>query len=125
MAPPRIRLVGVVLDSPRPVRLAQFYAALLRGRAVEHDDTWVTLEPLDGGIAHLSFQLEPAYARPVWPASPGRQQMSMHLDLLVDDLAQATARAVSLGGELAAYQPQVDVRVILDPDGHPFCLFEN
>ncbi|WP_169501813.1 VOC family protein [Kribbella catacumbae] len=27
------------------------------------------------------------------------------------------------GAELAAYQPQDNVRVMLDPDGHPFCLY--
>ena len=26
--------------------------------------------------------------------------------------------------ELADFQPQDDVRVLLDPDGHPFCLAE-
>jgi hypothetical protein len=29
-----------------------------------------------------------------------------------------------LGATQAAYQPQDDVRVLIDPDGHPFCLFE-
>jgi len=27
------------------------------------------------------------------------------------------------GGTLAAFQPQEDVRVCLDPAGHPFCLY--
>ena len=27
------------------------------------------------------------------------------------------------GATLAAHQPQKAVRVMLDPDGHPFCLF--
>jgi hypothetical protein len=35
------------------------------------------------------------------------------------------ADAVALGAELAAYQPQEDVRVVLDPDGHPFCLYRD
>jgi hypothetical protein len=46
------------------------------------------------------------------------------LDIAVDDLAAAPARAVALGAIEAAFQPQDDVRVMLDPDGHPFCLFE-
>jgi hypothetical protein len=29
----------------------------------------------------------------------------------------------SCGATLADYQPQDDVRVHLDPDGHPFCLY--
>jgi hypothetical protein len=59
----------------------------------------------------------------VWPAGPGDQQMSVHLDIGVDDLEAACAHAAEVGAELAAFQPQ-DVRVHLDPDGHPFCLFE-
>jgi hypothetical protein len=30
---------------------------------------------------------------------------------------------VALGATVAAYQPQDDVRVVLDPAGHPFCLY--
>jgi len=59
----------------------------------------------------------------VWPAEPGQPQMSMHLEIEVDDLDEALAHAVSVGAELAAYQPQPTVRVLLDPTGHPFCLY--
>ena len=61
--------------------------------------------------------------RPVWPTEAGRPQMSMHLDLEVDDLDRAVAHAVECGAELASYQPQETVRVMLDPAGHPFCLY--
>lgn len=60
---------------------------------------------------------------PVWPAGPGDPQMSMHLDFEVDDLDAAAAHAVAAGARLAGFQPQDDVRVFLDPAGHPFCLF--
>jgi hypothetical protein len=33
------------------------------------------------------------------------------------------AHAVELGARQADFQPQDDVRVMLDPDGHPFCLY--
>jgi hypothetical protein len=49
--------------------------------------------------------------------------MSMHLDVEVDDLDQAVRHAVEAGAELAGYQPQLTVRVMLDPAGHPFCLY--
>jgi Glyoxalase-like domain len=49
--------------------------------------------------------------------------MSMHLDIEVDDLDVAGAPAVEAGATLAEFQPQDDVRVYLDPAGHPFCLF--
>ena len=49
--------------------------------------------------------------------------MMMHLDIYVDDLREAGAHAIALGAVLADFQPQQDVRVYLDPAGHPFCLF--
>ena len=47
----------------------------------------------------------------------------MHLDFQVDDLDAAVAHAVDLGAQEAELQPQDDVRVLLDPVGHPFCLY--
>ena len=35
----------------------------------------------------------------------------------------AVARALELGAELPEHQPQENVRVLLDPAGHPFCLY--
>jgi hypothetical protein len=48
-----------------------------------------------------------------------------HLDFEVDDLEAAVTHAVELGAEVAAFQPQNDVRVMLDPAGHPFCLYND
>ena len=49
--------------------------------------------------------------------------MQLHLDIEVDDLDAGVAAAVALGATVAEFQPQDDVRVCLDPAGHPFCLF--
>ena len=49
--------------------------------------------------------------------------MMMHLDIGVTDLGATVAHATSLGARLAQFQPQEDVRVMLDPAGHPFCLY--
>jgi hypothetical protein len=68
-------------------------------------------------------QHEPQFVRPSWPADADHQQMQLHLDLQVDDIAAATAHAERCGATLATWQPQDDVRVYLDPVGHPFCLF--
>lgn len=46
-----------------------------------------------------------------------------HLDIAVGDLDASVAWATDAGAALADYQPQDDVRVLLDPAGHPFCLF--
>jgi catechol 2,3-dioxygenase-like lactoylglutathione lyase family enzyme len=115
-------LSATVLDSPDAQELAAFYRRLLGWEPREDEPDWVYLTPPGGG-AGLSFQTEPAYVRPVWPAGPGDPQMSLHLDLRVDDLDVASAHAVAAGATVAEYQPQDDVRVHLDPAGHPFCLF--
>ena len=115
-------LRAVVLDSPDAQELAAFYRRLLGWDTDEDEPGWVKLRPPGGG-ASLSFQTESAYVRPVWPAGPGDPQMSMHLDIHVDDLDEASAHAVAAGATGAEFQPQDDVRVHLDPAGHPFCLF--
>ena len=118
----RLALSGVVLDSPDAGALADFYRRLL-GWAVEQDEPgWVKLRSPDGGTG-LSFQTEPQHKPPAWPAGPGDPQMQLHLDFAVEDLAAAGEHAVACGAVLADFQPQDDVRVYLDPAGHPFCLF--
>jgi hypothetical protein len=49
--------------------------------------------------------------------------MMAHLDVEVDDLATAVEHALELGATLPDFQPQEHVRVLLDPVGHPFCLY--
>ena len=78
---------------------------------------------MSGKWCSLSFQTEPFYVRPVWPGAAGEQLMMLHLDIEVDDLGEAGAHAVAQGAVLAEFQPQDDVRVYLDPAGHPFCLW--
>jgi hypothetical protein len=112
---------GVALDAPDGLELAMFYQRLLGWQL--YPGSQPALAPSEDAGYNLAFQTEPNYRRPVWPAREGDQQMSMHLDIEVDDLDQAVAHAVGAGAELAAYQPQENVRVMLDPAGHPFCLY--
>jgi catechol 2,3-dioxygenase-like lactoylglutathione lyase family enzyme len=115
-------LTSTVLGTPDPRKLADFYHRLLGWPIKTDENDWVTLRP-DGGGPGLAFQAEPDHVAPVWPAGPGDQQMMMHLDIEVDDLAAAGAVAEQAGARLAEFQPQDDVRVYLDPAGHPFCLW--
>jgi catechol 2,3-dioxygenase-like lactoylglutathione lyase family enzyme len=119
---PQMILAGVTLDAPDARALADFYHRLLGWTVIQDEADWIVLGAPHGGT-NLSFQTEKQYVRPVWPAGPGDQQMSLHLDIRVDDLETAAAHAVEAGATVAAFQPQDDVRVCLDPDGHPFCLF--
>lgn len=122
MSAPRMSLSGIVLDSPDARQLAAFYRRLLGWATQQDEPGWVKLGSPGGGPG-LSFQTEPAYQRPTWPSDPARQQMMVHLDIAVDDLEAASRHAEAAGAVLAGFQPQQDVRVFVDPAGHPFCLF--
>ncbi len=76
-------------------------------------------------LSAISFHEDVEYEPPVWPSTPGRQQIMSHLDIGTDDLDAAIAHARACGAREADFQPQSDVRVMLDPDGHPFCLFHS
>jgi catechol 2,3-dioxygenase-like lactoylglutathione lyase family enzyme len=116
---------GVVLDAPNAPELAHFYARLLGWRVFGEEDGWATVAPSEDAGYNLAFQSEPNYVRPVWPSEPGKPLMMMHLDIEVDGLDEAVAYAVECGAELAPHQPQDNVRVLLDPAGHPFCLYRD
>ncbi len=117
--------LGIVLGTPDPLGLARFYEDLLGWPVSDADDPdFVTMQVRDLPL-NLAFQLEPHHLPPVWPGGPGQQQMQVHLDVGVTDLEAAAAEAVTLGARLAAHQPQDDVRVLLDPAGHPFCLYRD
>lgn len=133
MIRPGLRVTSVTIGSSRPRELARFYAVLL-GWPVAASEGPTPDEPENGGWAQvrppagvagprLNFEYERCFARPVWPGQPGRQTASQHLDIHVDDLDLAQEWAMACGAVLAPEQPQDDVRVLLDPDGHPFCLF--
>jgi predicted enzyme related to lactoylglutathione lyase len=113
---------GVVLDAPDARSLARFYASLLGWELAADEADGATVAPREG-VAYLGFQTSPEYVRPVWPTVEGSQQMMLHLDFEVSDLETAVNHAVELGAQEAKYQPQENVRVLLDPAGHPFCLY--
>jgi len=124
MTAPHYRLASTVLGTSDPRGLASFYRALLGWETVDDEPEWVKIKPPGGGTG-LAFQLEDSHVPPSWPVVPGDQQMQAHLDIGVDDLGAGESTALSLGASRAAHQPQDDVRVMLDPAGHPFCLFED
>ena len=131
--PPRMDVTSVTIGAPAPRDLAAFYARMLGWPiAVEYparpglppEDGWAQLRPPDGTTGPgLSFEYEAHYTPPVWPSEAGKQHITVHLDIAVKDLDSAVAWAIEAGATLADYQPQPHVRVMLDPAGHPFCLF--
>ena len=116
--------LGTILGTPDPPGLGRFYQGLLGGELDEGDPTFVTLLVRPTDTTSLAFQLEPDHVPPAWPTpGSGDQQMQVHLDVGVSSVAEAVEDAVALGALPAGFQPQDDVRVMLDPAGHPFCLY--
>ena len=113
---------GVVIEAPDPGALARFYSQVLGWPLVKDEPEWAAIAP-EETVSYVAFSRSREYVPPVWPPEEGSQQMMMHIDVAVDELDAAMAHAMELGATLAAYQPQPDVRVMLDPAGHPFCLY--
>lgn len=124
---PAVTWTTITMDCSDAEALAAFYVGLLGWEITARDGAgWVQARDPEGGVG-LNFQAEPGYEPPIWPAEPGRQTKMLHLECLVDDLEAAVAAARSLGGCEASFQPpdrdQRRLRVMLDPAGHPLCLF--
>ena len=113
---------GITLEAPDPHGLLAFWSAVLDRPIWNESETGGSLDLLEG-VASLAVQKADVYEPPVWPPEPGRPGMQLHLEVEVTDLDAAVAHAVELGATEAEYQPQDDVRVMLDPAGHPFCLY--
>ncbi|WP_223167521.1 VOC family protein [Nonomuraea sp. SYSU D8015] len=123
----------MTIGTSQPRELARFYSRLLdmpvtteEGPAPGEPEEagWAQIRAPEGvGAPTLNFEYERHHVTPVWPSVSGGQNASQHLDIKVDDLAEAVEWALGCGAVLADFQPQDEVRVLLDPDGHPFCLF--
>ena len=116
--------VGTALSTRDPAALARFYSALTGWEIAAESPEWVTIG-MAGTTHHLAFAIDDHHVPPTWPSRPGEPTMQLHLDLGVTNVDAATEDAVALGATVAAYQPQDDVRVMLDPAGHPFCLYAD
>lgn len=128
-----MRVSGPTLDAADPIALAEFYERLLGWPIVRREgprpgnpatDGWAMLRSPAGDMK-IEVQWEPRYRAPVWPGTAGEQLMMMHLDVGVADLDAGMAWALAQGARVACEQPQPEVRVMLDPEGHPFCLFPD
>lgn len=126
---PSLRWTGVCLDCADAEELAQFYRTLLGWEITARDGTdWIMMRDPAGGVG-LNFQAETWYEPPVWPEHPGAQTKMLHFEIQVDNVEAAVAYAVAAGARVAPHQPtdrsQDELRVMLDPAGHPFCLYTD
>ena len=130
---PSMRVAGPTLDAADPIALADFYERLLGWSIARREgprlgqpstDGWALLRSPAGDMK-IEVQWDPHYRPPVWPSVAGEQLMMMHLDVGVGDVEAGIQWAVGQGARVAEHQPQADVMVMLDPEGHPFCLFPD
>ena len=113
---------GVTLEAPDPHALLVFWSEVMDKPIWNESEEGGSLD-LGEGVGSLAVQKAAHYEPPVWPPEPGRQGMQRHLEVEVSDLDAAVEHVLGLGARLAGHQPQEDVRVMLDPAGHPFCLY--
>ncbi|MEP6872300.1 MAG: VOC family protein [Anaerolineaceae bacterium] len=123
----------VCIDCADAEEMAEFYGRLLGWEISARDAPptreggagWILMRDPAGGVG-LSFQAEEWYRPPVWPETPGTPSKMLHFDFGAEDLEAAVSHAVAAGASVAPHQPadraKDELRVMLDPAGHPFCL---
>jgi catechol 2,3-dioxygenase-like lactoylglutathione lyase family enzyme len=103
----------LVIDAPDPRESAAFWSAVL-GDPISYDDGDFVVVSADEETSGMAFQRAPGLVAPTWPDPEVAQQM--HLDVMVDDVAEAGEAVLRLGARA------LGGGVYADPAGHPFCL---
>ena len=117
-----MQLRAVTIDCSSPEKLADFYGRLT-GFEVPHSSDDFAAVTTESGM-WIAFQRVTDYRAPSWPTQDRPQQF--HLDLGSEDLDEDERRALSLGATKPSEPRGGDRwRVLLDPEGHPFCLTKN
>lgn len=106
---------NVTVDCVDPEALAAFYAGLLGLEVVWRGGPYVVVGRGRPDAPNLVFQRVP-------DPTPGKARI--HLDVHVDDVEEATRRAVSLGATRGEDVSELGMgwRLMRDPEGNPFCL---
>jgi catechol 2,3-dioxygenase-like lactoylglutathione lyase family enzyme len=124
----RLRLNAVCIDCADAGELADFYVQLFGWNVAAGGGDWVKVADPAGGI-ELNIQAEDWYEPPVWPEQPGALTKMLHFEVETDDVDAAVAHALAAGAREAEPQPEgrnpATLRVMLDPAGHPFCLWSQ
>ena len=111
----------VVFDASELAPESAFWAAMIDGRVLADDDFHNVFDAEDRWV--IGVQLAPNHVAPDWPDGE-RQQV--HLDLHVDEPAEAHAKAIALGARVLRGAADLTAseghQVYADPAGHPFCI---
>jgi predicted enzyme related to lactoylglutathione lyase len=117
----RIRFQVITFDAADLAAESRFWAGVLGGEVAEDDDWHMVMVD---GEPRVGVQLAPDHIPPEWPDGPTKQQI--HLDLWVEDLAEAHEQVMAFGAVVLKPARGAtggdDFQVYADPAGHPFCL---
>jgi Glyoxalase-like domain len=102
-----IRVNGVVIDANDIELLAHFWSRLLDLQITRREDDWINLGP------HHALQRVP---------EPRTAKNRIHLDLVADDFAAATALATELSATPVGEMRESLWQVWRDPEGNEFCI---
>lgn len=113
-------LFAVCFDANEPLRLARFWAGVLRWEMSDDLDDVITLLPSDDTGYRIDFA-----STQEQKAGPNR----MHFDLTstsLDDQQQTVARSLELGARHIdiGQRPEEGHVVLADPEGNEFCVIE-
>ena len=121
----KISFDKIVLDCKNPVELSEFYIKLLGWKKGYDKDEFIIIGSKDCNL-DIAFQKNEDYVPPVWPEVEGKQQMMLHIDFAIPHsmLQKWIDYVIELGGTKSEFQyaEAGDGAVMLDPEGHPFCL---
>ena len=124
----RLRLNAVCIDCADAQEVADFYIRLFGWKVLAGGGDWIQIGDPAGGV-DLNIQADERYQPPVWPERPGSQGKMLHFEVETDDVPTAVAHALAAGAREAPHQPADrnpdTLRVMLDPAGHPFCLWSQ
>lgn len=128
----RIHHLQVSLGTSDKPELARFYEHLLHGTVSrkhpdkperKDDPEWMHLDTdTDTHSFRLNFEYDKEWRPPVFPSEPGKNNITQHLDVFVYDLDEAVSHALTCGATLDSHQFEESIRIMRDPQGHPFCL---
>jgi hypothetical protein len=107
---------GITVDCVQPPVVAEFWAALLDRELSVPLPGWLRLGTRGAAEPVINFQPVP---------EPKRDKTRIHLDIAVDDVEQASATVLRLGGRSLHERHDYDegtVLVMADPEGNEFCL---
>jgi predicted enzyme related to lactoylglutathione lyase len=114
------QLFALCIDANDPLRLARFWAGVLRWEMVEEPNDVVTLLPSDD----TGFQIDFASTQ---EQKTGPNHMHLHLtSSSLEDQHSTVTKSLQLGGRHldVGQRPEEGHVVLADPEGNEFCVIE-